>query len=100
MREHNCGLQNCVDLPDGERGSCSEMFVTSAPDRHQLTFIKVEDVSDSTEEDEPETNTAAGVRTEPEVSCILSVESISQIPRIIYAQSDQLHGLVISVSDY
>jgi hypothetical protein len=93
-------LQNCVDLPDGERGSCSEMFVTSAHDRHELTFIKVEEVSDSTEEDEPETNPSAGIRTEPEVSCILSVESSSHIPRIIYAQDDQPCGLVVSVSDY
>jgi hypothetical protein len=91
MRKHNCGyvvvFQNCMDLPDGERGSCSEMFITSAHDKHELTFIKVEQVSDRTEEEEPEPNTSAGARTEPEVSCILSVEGISQIPRIIYAQS-------------
>jgi hypothetical protein len=63
------------------------MFVTASQDGNELTFIKVEVVTDSTEEEEPEPNTSAGVRTEPGVSCILRVESISQIPRIIYAQS-------------
>jgi hypothetical protein len=79
-------LQNSVDLPNVELGSCTGMFVTSSRDENELTFIKVEEVTDTTEE-EPEPKTSAGVRTEPEVSCILSVESILQIPRIIYTQS-------------
>jgi len=80
-------LQNSVGLLNGDLGSCTEMFVTSSHDENELTFIKVEVVTDSIEEDDPEPMTSAGVRTEPEVSCILSVESISQISRIIYAQS-------------
>ena len=58
------------------------MFVTTSHDENELTFIKVEVVTDSIEEDDPEPVTSAGVRTEPEVSCILSVESISQIASI------------------
>jgi len=72
-------LQNSVCLLNGELGSCTEMFVTSSHDENELTFIKVEVVTDSIEEDDPEPMTSAGVRTEPEVTCILSVESISQI---------------------
>jgi hypothetical protein len=79
-------LQNSVGLPNGELGSFSEMFVTSSHDGNELTFIKVEVVTDRTEEEDPEPMTSAGVRTEPEVSYILSVESISQIPKITYAQ--------------
>jgi hypothetical protein len=70
-------LQNCVDLPNDERGSCSEMSVTSTHDRHELTFIKVEEV-----EEDPEVVTGVITRTEREVSCILSAENISQTPRI------------------
>jgi len=73
---------------NGDLGSCTEMFGTSSHDENELTFIKVEVVTDSIEEDDPEPMTSAGVRTEPEVSCILSVESISQISRIVYAQSN------------
>jgi hypothetical protein len=74
-------LQNFVDLPNGERGSCREKFVTSTHDRNELTFIKVEEVSDRTEED-PEPVTAVVIRTEPEVSCNLIAENISQTLRI------------------
>jgi hypothetical protein len=80
-------LQNSVDLPNVELGSCTGNFVTSSRDENELTFIKVEEVTDRTEEEDPEPKTSTGVRTEPEVSCILSVESISQIPRIISTQS-------------
>jgi len=80
-------LQNSVDLPNVELGSCTGMFVTSSRDENELTFIKVEEGTDRTDEEEPEPKTSAGVRTEPEVSCILSVESISHIPRIITTQS-------------
>jgi hypothetical protein len=80
-------LQTSVDLPNVELGSCTGMFVTSSRDENELTFIKVEEVTDRTEEEEPEPKTSAGVRTDPEVSCILSVESISQISRIMYTQS-------------
>jgi hypothetical protein len=58
-------LQNSVDLPNDEQGSCSEMSVTSTHDRHELTFIKVEEV-----EEDPEVVTGVIIRTEPEVSCI------------------------------
>ena len=75
-------LQNSVDLPNVELGSCAGLFVTSSRDENELTFIKVEVVTDSIEEDDPEPMTSAGVRTEPEVSCILSAENISQTPRI------------------
>jgi len=75
-------LQNSVDLPNVELGSCTGMFVTSSRDENELTFIKVEEVTDRTEEEEPEPKTTAGVRTDPEVSYILSVENISQTPRI------------------
>ena len=71
-----------MDLPNGEFGSCSEMFVTSSHEGNELTFIKVEEVTDGTEEEDPEPVTAMVIRTDPEVSCILSVENISQIPRI------------------
>jgi len=81
-------LQNSVGSLNGDLGSCTEMFGTSSHDENELTFIKVEVVTDSIEEDDPEPMTSAGVRTEPEVSCILSVESISQISRIVYAQSN------------
>ena len=80
-------LQTSVDLPNVELGSCTGMFVTSSRDENELTFIKVEEVTDRTEEEEPEPKTSAGVRTDPEVSCILSLESISQISRIMYTQS-------------
>jgi hypothetical protein len=76
-----------VGLLNGELGSCAEMFVTSSHDENELTFIKVEVVTDSIEEDDPEPMTSAGLRSEPEVSCILSVESISQISRIISTHS-------------
>jgi hypothetical protein len=75
-------LQNCVDLPNGERDSCREKFVTTTHDRNELTFIKVEEVTDRTEEEDPEAVTAVVIRTEPEVSCSLSAENISQTPRI------------------
>jgi len=80
-------LQNSVDLPNVELGSCAGLFVTSSRDENELTFIKVEEVTDRTEEEGQEPKTSAEVRTEPEVSCILSAESISQIPRIISIQS-------------
>ena len=76
-----------MELPNVELGSCTGMFVTSSRDENELTFIKVEEVTDRTEEEEPEPKTSAGVRTEPEVSSILSVESILQIPRIISTQN-------------
>jgi hypothetical protein len=79
-------LQNSVDLPNVELGSCTGVFVTSSRDENELNFIKVEEVNDRTEE-EPEPKTSAGVRTEPKVSCILSVKRISEIPSIISTQS-------------
>jgi hypothetical protein len=80
-------LQNSVDLPNVELGSCTGNSVASSRDENELTFIKVEEVTDRTEEEDPEPETSTGVRTEPEVSRILSVESISQIPRIKSTQS-------------
>jgi len=71
-----------VDLPNGERGSYREKFVTSTH-RNELTFIKVEEATDRTEEEDPEAVTAVVIRTEPEVSCIWSVENISRTPRIV-----------------
>jgi hypothetical protein len=61
-------LQNSVGLLNGEFGSRTEMFVTSSHDENELTFIKVEEVTYRTEEEESEPKTTAGVRTEPEVN--------------------------------
>lgn len=66
-------LQNCVDLQNGELGSCCEMFATSCHDRNEVTCIKVEEVTDMAEEEDPEPMTSAVIRTEPE-NCMDSVK--------------------------
>jgi hypothetical protein len=62
-------LQNCMDFQKDMQGSCSESCPTSC-DANQIVSIKVEDVSDIEEEEDPLALRYSGIKTEPEVSCM------------------------------
>jgi hypothetical protein len=61
--------QNHTDLEKEVQGPCSEMYPTSC-DASQDTSIKVEEVSDSEEEEGPVSISFQKIKAEPEVRCM------------------------------
>jgi hypothetical protein len=59
-------LENCVDLVEGETGSCSEACVTCDGDGTEAVCIKVEDAVDIKDEI-PEAKSFPSIKTEHEV---------------------------------
>jgi hypothetical protein len=72
-------LQNCLNLQKEMQGSCSETYPASH-DANQITRIKVEDVSDTEEEENPVPLKYSGIKTEHVVSC-MSVSLLSRFHR-------------------
>jgi hypothetical protein len=64
------GLQNCMDILKSERGPCTGTYQMSCDDGNQFVGIKVEDVTDMKEEEDPWPATSTGIKTEPTVSCL------------------------------
>ena len=62
------GLQNCMDILKSEPGSCTGTGQMSSDDGNQFVDIKVEDVTDIEEEEDPWPETSTGIKTEPAVS--------------------------------
>jgi hypothetical protein len=62
-------LQNCISLLEIVPGSCSETCLTSHDD-NQIIDIKVENVADAQEEEDPLLITSQVIKTENEVSCV------------------------------
>ena len=85
-------LQNCMDVLKSEPGPCSGTCQMSSDDGNQVVGIKVEDVTDMKDEEDPWPATSTGIETELAVSClcvcvcvclcISSVVHIAQISRI------------------
>ena len=71
-------LQNRMDLLKGELGSCSEMYVMSTHESNEVTTVKVDSVTEITEEVDQEPTTIPVIKTEPRVSCV-SVVSVTHI---------------------
>jgi hypothetical protein len=61
-------LQNRMDLLNSELGPCIETCVMSVHGGNELTGIKVEMVTDMTEEEDQEPRTTPVIKTEPNVS--------------------------------
>jgi hypothetical protein len=64
------GLQNCMDILKSECGPCAGTYQMSSDDGNQFVDIKVEDVTDMKEEEDPWPTTSTGIKTEPAVSCV------------------------------
>jgi hypothetical protein len=62
-------LQDLIDS-DKLQGLCSEMSPASSQDAYEATRVKAEVLSDAEEEEHPVPLTFAGIKTEPEVSCL------------------------------
>jgi hypothetical protein len=71
-------LQNHMDLTKGEPGPCSETRVMSMHGGNELTGIKVEMVTDVSDEEDQEPTTVPVTKTQPNVSC-MSVVSITHM---------------------
>jgi hypothetical protein len=78
-------LQNCINLLEVVPGSYSETCLTSHDD-NQVIDIKVENVADMQEEEDPLLITSPVIKTEHEVSCmsVYIVRHISQIQLVLY----------------
>jgi hypothetical protein len=63
-------LQNCMNILKVGPHSYGEPCLTSSHIGNQVTNIKVEDVADIQEEDEPISTTLPVIKAEPEVSCM------------------------------
>jgi hypothetical protein len=66
-------LQNSMDLLKGELGSSAETCVTSAVVGKEMTGVQAERGSVIKEEEDQELWTIPVIKTEPEVSCVVSV---------------------------
>jgi hypothetical protein len=74
-------LQNCMGLERAVPSSCSETCPTSSHDANQVMNIKVEQISDVEEEEDP--LTFPRIKTEHEVSCTYAyVSTVMHIPQI------------------
>jgi hypothetical protein len=62
-------LQNCMDLQKDTEGPRSETCPTSR-DAYQATSVKVEDVSDTEQEEDPVPLRYSGIKMEHMVSCM------------------------------
>jgi hypothetical protein len=63
-------LQSCMDLQKVGSHSYSETCLTSFHVGNQVTYMKVEDVTDIQEEDDPLSTALPVIKTEYEVSCM------------------------------
>jgi hypothetical protein len=63
-------LQSHMDLLEAVTSSCSETCLTSCHDRSEIIKVKVENVTDIKEEDDPVQMTFPKTKTKCEVSCI------------------------------
>jgi hypothetical protein len=63
-------LQNHMDLAKDVPGSCSEVCPTYPHDANRVISIKVENVSDMVDEEDPVPLGLSGIKAEHEVSCI------------------------------
>jgi hypothetical protein len=63
-------LQNCMGLGKNVPGSCSEVCLTYPHDANHVVSIKVQNSSNTAEEDDPVSLGFAGVKVEYEVRCI------------------------------
>jgi len=61
-------LQNCMDILKSEPGPCSGTCQMSSDNGNEVTGIKVEEVTDMKEEEDPWPATSTGIGTEPAVS--------------------------------
>ena len=68
--EGEVGLQNCMDILKSECSPCTGTYQMSSDDGNQFVGIKVEDVTDIKEEEDPWPATSTGIKTEPAVSCM------------------------------
>jgi hypothetical protein len=66
-------LQKTMDFPKGEHGSCSETCVMSTDGGIDVADIKIERISDMTEEEDEEPTTIAAIKTESKESCMSMV---------------------------
>jgi hypothetical protein len=64
------GLQNCMDILTNDCGPCIGTCQMSSDDGNEFVGIKVEDVMDIKEEEDPWPATSTGIKTEPAVSCM------------------------------
>jgi len=63
-------LQNCMDILQSEPGPCSGTCPMSSDDGNEGIVIKVEEVSDIKEEENPEPTKSSLIKTEPAVSSL------------------------------
>jgi hypothetical protein len=63
-------LQNCMDILKSEPGSSIGTCQISSDDGNYFVGIKVEDVTDVKEEEDPGPAPSTGIKTEPAVSCM------------------------------
>jgi hypothetical protein len=75
-------LQNCLDILKSEPGSIIGTPQVSCDDGNQFVGIKVEDVTDVKEEEDPWPATSTGIKTEPAVSCVCVCVYISRYMQI------------------
>jgi len=64
------GLQSYMDILKSEPGSSIGTCQMSSDDGNQFVGIKVEDVTDVKEEEDPGPATSTGIKSEPAVSCM------------------------------
>jgi hypothetical protein len=75
-------LQDSMDLLEVASGSCSEIYDTSSHDGNEIVSIKVEDIPDIKEEEDPLLITFPVVKNEHEVSH-MSVSTFIHIENFI-----------------
>jgi hypothetical protein len=75
-------LQNCMDVLKPEHGSCSNSSLTSFHGANEITGIKVEEVTDITEEENQESVTPEVLKMEPDVSFFLVLCTFNKYPEL------------------
>jgi hypothetical protein len=82
-------LQDCAHSQEDVPGSCTETYSTSSHDANQAINIKVEDVSDVEEEENPVPISFPGIKAEHAVSCFFSFPGdswASAAASLVYSQ--------------
>ena len=77
-------LQNCLDILKSEPGSIIDTCQVSCDDGNQIVGIKVEDVTDVKEEEDPWPATSTAITTEPAVSRMCVYRGLCTLDRIQY----------------
>jgi hypothetical protein len=83
-------LQNHMDIPKGEPGSCDEACVTSSDDGNQVNDIKVEEDGDVKDDNDSEQIKSSITRTKSEVSCMFCVQHYGHATNIMCLPSVSL----------